>query len=151
MVPGEVRQRGEPGDIPERRVRKVSKRALFSSFRGDWRTSHKLYLHLNEEFKFNFDPCPPEPKDDGLFVSWNRKRVYCNPPYGKNIGDWIMKAKEADIAVFNLPARTDTEWFHYCLSEADEIRFLRGRLKFQGATNSAPFPSVIIIFRKHDD
>ncbi len=87
--------------------------------------------------------------EDGLstlFVPWHGKRAFVNPPYGRQIRRWIERAHEAEVAVFLLPARTDVWWFHYCLEHASEIRFVRGRLKFGGAENSAPFPSVIIIF-----
>jgi hypothetical protein len=51
--------------------------------------------------------------------------------------------------VFLVPARTDTRWFHdVVLPNAREIRFLRGRLKFGDAENSAPFPSMIVVFKE---
>jgi site-specific DNA-methyltransferase (adenine-specific) len=76
------------------------------------------------------------------------RRVFCNPPYGRGIGDWLAKAREADVAVYLLPSRTDTQWWHEHAMKADEIRFIRGRLKFGDATNSAPFPSAILVYRK---
>ena len=122
--------------------------ALFTSIRPDWRTGMAIQRQLEHEFQFTLDPCPPNPEADGLVISWEGHRVYCNPPYGRYVLDWIHKHKEAELAVYLLPARTDTEWFHYCVKEADEIRFIRGRLRFDGATENAPFPSVLIIFRK---
>ena len=77
-------------------------------------------------------------------------RVWLNPPYGRTIGAWIRKAYEEaqkpdTIVVMLLPARTDTAWFHdYCVK--GEVEFLRGRLKFGGSKNSAPFPSMIVVF-----
>lgn len=84
---------------------------------------------------------------DGLLVSWAGERVFCNPPYGPQIEDWLRWAHEAEVAVYLLPARTDTRWFHdHVLPKASEVRFLRGRLKFGGAKNGAPFPSMLAIF-----
>jgi len=85
---------------------------------------------------------------DGLARSWVGHRVFCNPPYGRGVGRWLEKAGEADIAVFLLPARTDTAWWHEQAMVANEIRFLRGRLRFGGANANAPFPSVVLIYRK---
>ena len=76
-----------------------------------------------------------------------------NPPYGRHIGRWVEKAYDAGRAgratvVCLLPSRTDTKWFQdYCLKSTD-IRFVRGRLKFGGAKNSAPFPSVVVVFSR---
>jgi hypothetical protein len=74
-----------------------------------------------------------------------------NPPYGKDIIKWLAKAAfgGAKIVVALLPVRTDTKWFHYyCYLQRNvEIEFLKGRLKFGGCKNSAPFPSMVVIFR----
>jgi site-specific DNA-methyltransferase (adenine-specific) len=83
-----------------------------------------------------------------LFVQWRGKRVFCNPPYGPGLRSFLERALEADIAVFLIPARTDTRWFHeIVLPYAKEIRFIKGRLKFGDSKNSAPFPSMIVIFQ----
>ncbi len=124
---------------------------VFSSLKVEWATDRAVYEALDREFNFNYDPCPIDAVEDGLstlFAPWHGKRCWINPPYGLHIRRWISRAHEADVAVFLLPARTDTWWFQYCLEHASEIRFVRGRLKFGGAENFAPFPSVIIIFRK---
>jgi site-specific DNA-methyltransferase (adenine-specific) len=88
--------------------------------------------------------------DDGLatlFLPWAGRRVFVNPPYGPGIRKWLERAGEADLAVFLLPARVDTRWFHdLVLPHAREIRFIRGRLKFVGAEHPAPFPSMIVVF-----
>jgi hypothetical protein len=70
-----------------------------------------------------------------------------NPPYGRDIGKWMKKASESDATVVCLvPARTDTKWWHdYAMK--GEITFIRGRLKFGNAVNSAPFPSAVVVFR----
>lgn len=125
---------------------------LFSAQTGKWSTPSDLYNALHEEFRFTLDPCPMDDAErimeqDGLARSWAGERIFCNPPYGPRVGLWLAKAREAALAVFLLPSRTDTRWFHDYALQADEIRFVRGRLKFGGATNSAPFPSVILVYR----
>jgi site-specific DNA-methyltransferase (adenine-specific) len=122
-------------------------KVFFSSANEHWQTPDDLYRALDSEFCFTLDPCP-NGATDGLIRNWGGHRVYCNPPYGRGIGQWIEKAAEADLAVFLLPARTDTKWWHELGMKAQEIRFLRGRLKFKGATSGAPFPSVLLIFKK---
>ena len=122
-------------------------RVLFSSANQHWATPRALYLALDAEFGFTYDPCPLAPSGDGLATSWKGKRVYCNPPYGRGVERWLAKAREAELAVFLLPARTDTKWWHEHAMKADEIRFLRGRLRFGNAENVAPFPSVVLVYK----
>lgn len=127
-------------------------RVLFKSETVEWPTPKAVYDKLNDEFAFDFDPCPIENvAGDGLaslFVSWKGRRVFCNPPYGSELRKWLERAREAAIAVYLLPARTDTRWFHdLCIPFASEIRFIKGRLKFGDATNSAPFPSMLVVFK----
>jgi DNA N-6-adenine-methyltransferase Dam len=119
---------------------------LYSRKSVDWRTPEKLYAALNAEFHFDFDPCPIE-ATDGLIQSWAGKRVYCNPPYGPKTADFLRKAGEAEIAVFLVPSRTDTKWFHeIVLPRAKEIRFIKGRVHFNDK-GPAPFPSMVVVFR----
>lgn len=84
-----------------------------------------------------------------------RERVWCNPPYGREIGKWVEKAYDESLkgamVVMLLPARTDTRWFHDYIYNKAEIRFVRGRLKFGDSKNSAPFPSMVVIFRGASD
>lgn len=134
--------------------------ALFSSKTGEWETPQDLFEKLDAEFHFEVDVCAiPEnakcplffsPKEDGLLQNWGR-RCWCNPPYGREVSRWVRKASETEgLVVMLLPARTDTAWFHdYILGKA-EIRFIRGRLKFGNAKNGAPFPSMVVIFRKNE-
>lgn len=80
--------------------------------------------------------------------------VFCNPPYGREISKWVEKAfnesrKEKTTVVMLIPARTDTRWFHDYIYRNAEIRFIRGRLKFGDSKNSAPFPSMVVVFGKH--
>ena len=121
------------------------------------KTPDGFYKQLDDEFHFDFDPCPlnPKPDRDGLLIQWG-KRCYINPPYGKAIRQWLEKALTeirggyTEVAVFLLPAYTDVKWFHeVVLEEAKEIRFIKGRLKFGDHNNAAPFASMIVIFRNN--
>lgn len=74
-----------------------------------------------------------------------------NPPYGREIIKWVRKAHiEVSTGrckvVALLPARTDTKWFHELILAKYEIEFIKGRLKFSDSKNSAPFPSMIVVF-----
>lgn len=121
---------------------------LFKSERLDWKTPKGVYEKLDKEFGFNFDPCPPNPKFDGLEVAWN-SRNFVNPPYGREIVKWVDKAIEeynkGKLVVMLVASRTDTVWWHKLMDIAGEIRFIKGRLKFDDQKNSAPFPSAIIV------
>jgi hypothetical protein len=125
-------------------------RGLFTSLRGDWKTPKSLYQVLDAEFSFDFDPCPIKPNFNGLENKWGTTN-FVNPPYGRDIRKWIQKgyeeSLEGKLVVFLLPSRTDTRWWHEYVMKADEIRFIRGRLKFDDQKNFAPFPSAIAIFR----
>ena len=133
--------------------------ALFSSACTEWGTPQALFDELDREFHFTLDPCANEQNhkcakyyteaENGLLQDWGHETVFCNPPYGRQIGYWVASCYEhAGVAVMLLPARTDTKWFHDYIYQKDrvEVRFLRGRLKFEGAKNSAPFPSMVVIF-----
>jgi len=85
---------------------------------------------------------------------WKRSKVFCNPPYWRVLKDWVKKASEeikkdyCDLIVMLIPARTDTRYFHeYIYNKPNvEIEFIKGRLKFWDSKNSAPFPSMLVIF-----
>ena len=77
---------------------------------------------------------------------WSNEMVFMNPPYGREIGYWVKKLSQ-NIGVALLPARTDTNWFHTYIYNKAEIRFIKGRIKFGNSKNSAPFPSMIVIFK----
>lgn len=128
----------------------MNTKTLFSSASSRWATPSDVYSALEREFAFNFDPCPLDGTGDGLsplFCEWRGKRVFCNPPYGRGLAQWLRRGLEAEVCVFLIPARTDTKWFHeIVLPYAREIRFLKGRLKFGDSTNSAPFPSMVVVF-----
>ena len=135
-------------------------RVLCSSKETVWSTPQDFFNKLNEEFDFTIDVCAlPEnakckryftPEDDALKQKWTGT-CFCNPPYGREIGQWVEKAsKSADegaTVVMLLPARTDTKWFHNYVYGKAEIRFVAGRLKFGGSKNNATFPSMVVIFR----
>lgn len=124
-------------------------RALFTSASEHWATPRDLYRALDKEFHFTLDPCPlGGGKLDGLAISWRKHRVFCNPPYGRGIAAWLAKATEPDLAAFLVPSRTDTHWWHDYAMTATEIRFLRGRLRFGNAVNTAPFPSVVLVWHR---
>jgi len=122
----------------------------FMSQKLDWQTPDAVYDALDGEFHFDFDPCPVNPAFDGLSIEWGR-RNFVNPPYGRELPKWIKKGYEevqkGKIVVFLIPSRTDTKWWHDYIMKADEIRFIKGRLKFKGAVNSAPFPSAIVALK----
>nr|DAU97397.1 MAG TPA: DNA N-6-adenine-methyltransferase [Caudoviricetes sp.] len=138
---------------------------MFSSKTDLWETPQDLFDKLNNEFQFTLDVCAtPEnakcdkfytKEQDGLKHPW-KGTVWCNPPYGRGIGQWVRRALFASVSgatvVMLLPARTDTKWFHDYIYKRNnvEIRFIRGRLKFGGSKNSAPFPSMVVVFMPHD-
>lgn len=95
--------------------------------------------------------------DDGLSQFWLAPAVYMNPPYGTEIGPWIAKLREelwagrVSEAIALVPARTDTEWWERLTDEpSPTVCFVKGRLRFGNATNSAPFPSAIAYFGLDD-
>ena len=140
----------------------MNKDLMFSSKTDIWETPKDLFDTLNKEFNFTLDVCAlPEnakcekyytPENNGLSQNWDGI-IWCNPPYGRQIGSWVRRALFASVAgntvVMLLPARTDTRWFHeYIYNRKNvEVRFLKGRLKFGNAKNSAPFPSMVVVFR----
>jgi len=131
----------------------------FSSKTDMWATPQGFFDSLNNEFEFNLDVCATKEnakckeyytkEQDGLSQTWNYRRVWCNPPYGREIGKWVAKAAgtTGGVVVMLLPARTDTKWFHDHIYKKAEIRFIKGRLKFGDSVNSAPFPSMVVIYK----
>lgn len=123
----------------------------FSTGNDNWSTPIKVYEDLNKEFKFDFDPCPLNrtPKFDGLAIPWGNSS-FVNPPYS-NLREWLKKSYEESVlgknVVLLIPSRTDTKAWHEYVMKATEIRFIKGRLKFGGAKNGAPFPSCVVVFK----
>lgn len=131
----------------------------FSSATDMWATPQDLFDRLNAEHGFTVDVCATRENakcarfftlaEDGLSQPWTGV-CWMNPPYGRSIGGWMAKALASAQAgatvVCLVPARTDTNWWHNYAVKG-EIEFLRGRLKFGGHKNSAPFPSAVVTFR----
>ena len=142
-------------------------KALLSSENMNWCTPQAFFDALDREFHFALDAAATDqsakcaryftPETDGLSQSWNvGGAVFCNPPYGRQIGAWVEKAyteatRGGYDVVLLIPARTDTAYFHEYIYGKAEIRFIRGRLKFTdeegNAKQSAPFPSMVVIYR----
>lgn len=150
----------------------MNKELMFSSKNQEWETPNDLFKILDMEFNFVYDLAANKDNTkcknyfgldlpmnglNSLDMSWFDINGYLwlNPPYGRNIGKWVKKcyyeAQKGAKIVALLPARTDTKWFHNYIYKQFETRFLRGRLKFLlngEEQNSAPFPSMIVIFEK---
>ena len=138
---------------------------MLSSKDMDWETPQDFFDELNKEFHFTLDPCATKTtakcekyftkEDNGLRQDWGGYTVFCNPPYGTETKHWVKKcsdeSKKSNITVVMLmPARTDTIYFHNYIYNKAEIRFIKGRLKFRGkqkGSGSAPFPSMVVIFK----
>ena len=136
-------------------------KALFTSEKTDWRTPPELFARLYAIHHFTLDAAASDQnhlcekyfteENSGLTNSWQGETVFCNPPYGRTVGEWVRKAYieygslKCKIVML-LPARTDTRWFHDYIYRCAKIEFIKGRLKFSGSKNSAPFPSMIVIF-----
>ncbi len=144
-------------------------KACFAGAGGEWATPWKFFNQQAEKYgPFDLDVCADNhnakcwdfisPEQDALRQPW-RGVCWMNPPYGRDLGKWILKAwRETSLpgharrVVCLLPARTDARWWHdYVQKYAAKIEFIRGRLKFEGARNSAPFPSAIVVFGKLGD
>lgn len=122
-----------------------------------WMTPPSVYIPLNEEFQFTFDPCPIEwnekTHDDGLAIEWG-ERNFINPPYS-NVSKWIKKAhdewKKGKLVVMLINAITDSIAFHEYIYGKAELRFVKGRIKFldqdRKAVGHNVRPSMIVIFR----
>ena len=147
---------------------------MFSSKSDEWATPQDTFDWLNREFQFDVDLAASQEntkceefysiEKSALAAHWAEAFPdgvgWCNPPYSRGLqGKFIEKAAEERVKGFTtvmlLPARTDTRAFHkhiydetkWTAREGVEIRLLRGRLKFGGAPSSAPFPSMVVVFR----
>lgn len=135
--------------------------ACMSSKTDNWATPQDFFDKLNEEFHFTLDPCADSKnhkcdlfftkEQNGLNQDWGHT-VFCNPPYGREISKWVkysyeQSKKDKTTVVMLIPARTDTRYFHEYIYHKAEIRFIKGRLKFGDATQSAPFPSMVVIYK----
>lgn len=125
--------------------------------KDDWATPKWFYDQLNIEFNFDFDPCPLNPSFDGLSVNWGF-RNFVNPPYSLKLKEAFVKkaleeSKKGKMSVLLLPVSTSTILFHNIIKpNAKEIRFLKGRLKFDlggvydKTRNGGMHDSMVVIF-----
>lgn len=142
-----------------------------SSKSNEWGTPDSIYRPLDQEFGFSLDPCARNaeeakcqrfytPAEDGLLQPWGEEIVFCNPPYGREIGRWVQKAylaaHDGATVVMLIPARTDTNYWHdYVIGAGAEVRFCKGRISFVNndtgqVEDPAPFPSAVVVFRPED-
>lgn len=132
---------------------------MMSSKTSEWATPQDFFDKLDSEFHFTLDVCatPENAKchdfftkdDDGLSKEWYGI-VWMNPPYGREISKWVEKcANYEGASVMLLPARTDTRWFHDYIynNPRAEVRFVKGRLRFNGSNRDAPFPSMVVVLK----
>jgi len=145
--------------LPGRRLNQ----GLFSSLSPEWPTPDAVFDVLDGRYHFTLDACATAenakcerfftPEQDALRQEWTGS-VYVNPPYGREISRWMKKALESSergaTVVCLVPSRTDTDWWHN-YSMKGNIFFIRGRLRFGNAQNSAPFPSAIVVFEPAAD
>lgn len=151
----------------------MNTKVLFSSAKDEWSTPLDLYCALHTEFQFTLDAAADASNtkclrwlgpgsdigQDALAALWTGERCWLNPPFSLNT-QFIAKAVHAiikegcELVVLLLPTRTDTRWFHDYIWDrrmhrprpwVREVRFLKGRLKFGGASSGAPFPSMIVV------
>ena len=133
---------------------------LMTSNTDLWSTPRDFFDDYNAIYHFDVDVCATaenalcakfySPEDNGLSKEWHGV-CWMNPPYGREIGKWMNKAYESSLhgatVVCLVPARTDTAWWHDYAMKGN-IEFIRGRLKFGGSKNSAPFPSAVVVFQR---
>lgn len=141
-----------------------------SSLDDTWTTPPEFFKKLDDEFHFTLDAAAlkhtavvpnylgPDHdllwRRDALEVVWDGASeggwIFLNPPYGRAIKDFMRKAdeevKQGAKVVALVPARTDTNWWHDSVIH-HEVRFIKGRLKFGGSKNSAPFPSAVVVMK----
>ncbi len=155
--------RDDQSETDGRTARQGRLRIHFSSRSCEWPTPQPLFDALNRIHQFTLDPAANHfnhktahyytIKEDGLAQVWTGN-VFLNPPYSRLLYPWVEKAYETGrrghLVVALLPARTDVRWFSDFVLRSAEICFVRGRIRFQGGTASAPFPSIIVSFRRTD-
>lgn len=141
------------------------KPALFMSVDMSWCTPEVVLERVRRMGPIGLDPCSNPrsivrareewrgpPGVDGLAEPWApHGLVYCNPPYGRGIGQWVAKAAlermDGAEVILLVPARPDTAWWHEAVvPHAAAVCFWRGRLSFLGADQGAPFPSAVVYY-----
>ena len=129
--------------------------------RDDWETPPALFDALNREFRFTLDAAANADnrkcerylteEEDALEVDIFDQVVWCNPPYGRGLKEWVVAFADWSLAgstvVALLPANTDTEWFKIVWFWSHEIRFLAGRVNFVGSSSGNTGGSMVVVFR----
>tara|TARA_A100001515_G_scaffold136010_1_gene127353 strand:+ start:2074 stop:2724 length:651 start_codon:yes stop_codon:yes gene_type:complete len=155
---------------PKKAEKSPAWKAIHSSENDTWRTPKPLFDRLDREFGFGLDAAAlkhtalvekyfgPDHSDasrqDALSVDWDADVVYCNPPYGRKVGDWVKKGWQESLkgktVVMLVMACTDTIWWHDWAWRADQIRLMKGRVPFRredgSKASSAPKGSAILVF-----
>ncbi len=146
----------------------MNKELMFSSKKDDWETPQSFFDELDAKYKFNWDLASSDANakcvnhftvgDNSLSQDWSvlEGNLWLNPPYGRDLKHWVKKAYESSInrdgaLVMLIPSRTDTSYWHDYIFDKAEIKFIRGRLKFESggvASQPAPFPSALITYGK---
>ena len=140
-------------------------KSMFKSEKQTWETPNDLFEKLNSIFNFTLDACASHDnykcinyyteEDNSLTKGWVGN-VWCNPPYSKYQIDFVKHGHNASLkndstVVFLIPARPDTKlWQDFIFKNASTVCFVKGRIKFKGAKDSAPFPSALVVFSKND-
>lgn len=146
---------------------------MYSSVSSEWETPQSVFDELNSEFNFTLDPCATDEnhkcdkyytkETNGLKQNWSGEVVFCNPPYGREIADWVEKCYEESQhpntkVVMLIPCRPDTKWFHKYIYKQAEIRFFPKRFTFRNKLleekikekgkklQPAPFSSMLVVF-----
>ena len=147
-------------------------KSMFSTGKDDWETPDALFQQYDQIYHFVLDLAanitnhkvnrwlgPVGEYEDALtLLSWgnflNQGNLWLNPPYSPQLQPRFVTRAMQEVRqhktghiVCLLPARTDTRLFHDVIMPFGTVTFLRGRLKFKGAVNSAPFPSMIVVFK----
>lgn len=126
-----------------------------------WSTPPHIFHDLDGKFHFTLDPAASDEnhlcekyyteEQDGLKQDWQGETVFCNPPYCRHTSEWVKKCyeesqKPGTIVVALVPARTDTAWYHDYIKDKASVKFVRGRLRFGGSNQNAPFASMIVLW-----
>lgn len=133
----------------------------FSAKSVEYETPQAFFDALDVEFHFTLDVAASIENakclvfytrdQDGLSQSWTGT-CWCNPPYGRDLPRWIRKAVESARAgtttVMLIPARTNTNWWHDLVMVHGVVRFVRGRLRFNGGRHGLPFPLAVVVIQK---
>lgn len=135
--------------------------------KDEWKTPDWLFDLLNEEFHFKCDAAATKENtklklymNNALVRTWAAEGgpYFMNPPYsGHQINKFMEKALKESlngaIVVCLVPVSSDTQWWHRNVMEAQEIRFIEGRVDYVGYDSEgnlikqAPtFPSCVVIF-----